>query len=684
MVQIRQLIFLTTVVISSKHILLAQDIKLTTKELLKLDFQNLMNIKIDKVYSASKKLQLITEAPSLVSIITKDDIKKYQFKTISDVLKTQSGFYHTNDRDHDYIGVRGFGAIGDFNNKIALLINGHQINNNFYQSASIGRGFPIPMNLIEKIEIVRGANSSIYGNSAFFATVNIITKDPKEIQNAELGMTIAQQETDQEYATFTHQFKNQNSLLISVNHYKSSGEDIYFKEIDKTTKDIDSQEINNIYLQANISNFKVELAHKNRKKNIPTAPYKTEFNSKDLNKENEYSYFNINYQKKLDHKWELSSILSYNSYKYLGSYPFRKENSYKIYHSVTKGAWIDANLDINYNQNSKQKWLFGTYCRYDIKNEFTYNYDFSKVINRENLNNIFALYINHEYKPFNKLILNIGARYDKYENFDAYLSPKASIIYQLPSNQGVKLIYGEAFRAPNSYERLYSDSYSSNKSRIGYIKQLPQSLTKNHLTTLDWKKENLGIKGEKIKTTELIYEKYVGNKTTISISGFYYEIDKLIRQKKDPKDGLYFYDNISKAKAKGMEFNYKKYLSKGIEVNFNYTYQYATINNRWMINSPKHLVNLLLFSTLIEDKLNSSLNINYNSKRVTKKDHFTDSYFLTNLTFQAPNIVKNLDLNLKCENLFDINYMHPAGNMHFQERIPQSQRKLSLSLNYRF
>ncbi len=680
----RQLIFLTGVLLLSKHILFAQDTKLTTKELLTLDFKNLMNIKIDKVYSASKNLQLITEAPSLVTIITKEDIKRYQFQTISDALKSQSGFYYTNDRDHDYIGVRGFGAIGDYNNKIALLINGHQINNNFYQSASIGRGFPIPMNLIEKIEIVRGANSSIHGNSAFFATINVITKDSKEFQNGELGVTLAQQDTDQESIIFAHQFKNGNSILMSANHYKSSGEDIYFKEIDAKSRDRDEQKVNNFYLQADISNLKIELAHKKLKKDIPTAPYKTDFNSKDLNKENEYNYFNINYQKKLDPKWELSSLLSYNTYQYLGSYPFTKESGYKIYHSITEGEWIDINIDLNYQTNHRQKWLFGAYHRHDIKNEFKYTYDLSKVTHKENLNNISAFYINHEYKPNNKLIFNIGARYDKYENFDAYLTPKASLIYQLSPNQGFKLLYGEAFRAPNSYERLYSDSDSSQKSRVGYIKQLPQSLKSNYLTTLDWKKENLAIKAEKIKTTELIYEQYFNYKQSITISGFYNEIEKLIRQKKDLEDGLYFYDNSNKAKAKGIEFNYKRDIGKDIEANFNYTYQYATINEKWMINSPKHLINLLLFLPIIEDKLNTTININYNSKRVTKQGDFTDSYFLTNLTLQAINITKNLDLNLKCENLFNKNYMHPAGDMHFQDSIPQSERKLSLSLNYRF
>jgi iron complex outermembrane receptor protein len=680
----RQFIFLTGILLLSKHILFAQDTKLSTKELLTLDFENLMNVKIDKVYSASKKLQLITEAPSLVTIITKDDIKRYQFQTISDALKNQSGFYHTNDRDHDYIGVRGFGAIGDYNNKIALLINGHQINNNFYQSASIGRGFPIPMNLIEKIEIVRGANSSIHGNSAFFATINVITKDSKEFQNVDLGVTLAQQNTDQEYITFAHQFKNGNSILMSANHYKSSGEDIYFKEIDAKSNNIDKQVVNNLYIQADISNFKIELSHKKLKKDIPTAPYNTDFNSKDLNKEDEYNYFNINYQKKLNSKWEISSLLSYNSYQYLGSYPFTKESNYKIYHSATKGEWIDTNIDLNYHANNRQKWLFGAYHREDIKNEFKYTYELSKVIHKENLNNISAFYINHEYKPNKKLIFNIGARYDKYENFDAYLTPKASIIYQLSPNQGFKLLYGEAFRAPNSYERLYSDSDSSQKSRIGYIEQPPQSLKSNHLTTLDWKKENLGIKAEKIKTTELIYEKYFTHKHSLSVSGFYYEIEKLITQKKDPKDGLYFYDNINRAKAKGVEFNYKRELWKNIETNLNYTYQYATINEKWMINSPKHLINLLLFLPIIENRLNTTLNINYNSKRVTKAGSFTDGYFLTNLTLQAINITKNLDLSLKCENLFDVDYMHPAGDMHFQESIPQSRRKLSLSLNYRF
>ncbi len=677
----RQLVFLASILLLSKHILIAQETKLTTEELLKLDFETLMNVKIENVYSASKKLQPITQAPSLVSIVTKEDIKKYQFQTISDVLKSQSGFYHTNDREHDYIGVRGFGEIGDFNNKIALLINGHQINNNFYQTASLDREFPIPMNLIEKIEIVRGANSSIYGNSAFFATVNIITKELKDSNSLGIGATFAQNSTNQEYIIFNHEFKNGNNILFSANHYKSRGEDIYFKEFHDSAKNIDAEKINNLYLQTNISDFKLELSHTKREKNIPTAAYNTVFNSKDLNKDSEYNYFNINYQKIFNPNWKLSSLFSYNNYQYLGSYPFMKESEYKIYHDNTEGSWIDLNIDLNYHKDSKQEWLFGGYYRYDIKNEFTYTYDLSNITHNENLNNIFALYINYEYKASDKLTINTGTRYDKYENFDAYLNPKASIIYQLTNNENIKLLYSQAFRAPNSYERLYSDS---DENRNRYIAQPPHSLQKGYLKTLEWKKENLNLKGETIKTTELIYEKYFNNKNFMSISGFYYQIDKLIRQKQDPKDGLYFYLNRDKVISKGIELNYKKDFIKDIETNFNYTYQYATIDKKWIINSPKHLANLLIFSPIIENKLNTTLNINYNSKRKTKAKNFTNRYFLTNLTLQAPNITKNLDLNLKCENLFDIRYMHPAGGIHIQESIPQFQRKFSLSLDYRF
>src|SRR4030067_2346873 len=77
-------------------------------DLLKLELEELMEIKVAVVYGASKFEQKVTEAPASVSIITSDEIKKYGYRTLADILKSVRGFYVNYDRNYHYLAIRGF------------------------------------------------------------------------------------------------------------------------------------------------------------------------------------------------------------------------------------------------------------------------------------------------------------------------------------------------------------------------------------------------------------------------------------------------------------------------------------------------------------------------------------------------------------------------------------------------
>jgi len=96
--------------------------------------------------------------------------------TLAEILETVRGFYVTNDRYQSYVGVRGFGRLGDWNSRILLLVDGHRINDNVLGQAFIGLEFPVDIDLIQRIEIIRGPSSSLYGAEAFFGVINVITR----------------------------------------------------------------------------------------------------------------------------------------------------------------------------------------------------------------------------------------------------------------------------------------------------------------------------------------------------------------------------------------------------------------------------------------------------------------------------------------------------------------------------
>ena len=111
----------------------------------------------------------------------------YGYRTLADVLEAVRGFYITYDRYQSYIGVRGFGRLGDWNSRILLLVDGHRINDNVLGQAFIGLEFPVDIDLIQRIEIIRGPSSSLYGAEAFFAVINVITRKENQPKREEIS-----------------------------------------------------------------------------------------------------------------------------------------------------------------------------------------------------------------------------------------------------------------------------------------------------------------------------------------------------------------------------------------------------------------------------------------------------------------------------------------------------------------
>jgi iron complex outermembrane receptor protein len=116
-----------------------------------------------------------------VTVLRGTDLVELGYRTLADALAGVLGFRDNEDRAYAGLGVRGLYVLGDQNTRVLILLDGHALNSAAeVGSSKIGEDFGIPMDQVERIEVIRGPASSLYGNNAFLGMVNVVTKAPPE------------------------------------------------------------------------------------------------------------------------------------------------------------------------------------------------------------------------------------------------------------------------------------------------------------------------------------------------------------------------------------------------------------------------------------------------------------------------------------------------------------------------
>lgn len=194
-----------------------------TPDLAEIPIEDLAGMLVQRVFGASDRLQPVTEVPSSVTIVTADEISRYGYRTLADILGGVRGFYITNDRNYSYVGARGFNRPGDYSTRILLLVNGHRVNDNVYDQASVGAEFGIDVAMFERVEIIRGPASSLYGTNALFAIVNVVTRTGASIGGISFDADAGTLATQLARGSAGRRFANGLDVALSGTYERSSG-----------------------------------------------------------------------------------------------------------------------------------------------------------------------------------------------------------------------------------------------------------------------------------------------------------------------------------------------------------------------------------------------------------------------------------------------------------------------------
>ena len=184
------------------------------------------------VTTASTEAETASSAPATSVTLTAEDLRVYGIRSIDEAINFLAlGVVTTDTLRAPDIGARGVLVPGDNGKHFLLLVNGHAVNDPLYGAARFDQGAGIPLDVIDRIEVIVGPGSVLYGSNAMFGTVNVVTKRAKDYEGArvivESALPISVRAAAGAGTTFTL-FGLPAEIVTQLEYYKQDGPHFFF------------------------------------------------------------------------------------------------------------------------------------------------------------------------------------------------------------------------------------------------------------------------------------------------------------------------------------------------------------------------------------------------------------------------------------------------------------------------
>ncbi len=639
------------------------NLKTTTILIILLTVNLYASDKLDDIVVTTKSNKQLIDTAGSTSIITAKDIQKMGVTSINEVLEQSVGISRGVNNSSTFgrktISIRGL----DSKNTL-ILIDSRRISGSDAQIGHSNFQYNwLPLSAIEKIEVIRGPMSSLYGSNALGGVINIITKKPTDKIESELSISLGKpthsrggNESDYSFISsgkVTEQFSY--SFFGQINDTKLTSKPSSSKATELEGNDIKNLMANAWFTIDKTQNIQISFLKSDEIRQ--TIDYTKYY---DIDK----THAAITYNKEFDNFALKSTLYTTESENKIEQFEYNHRLNNRVFNTE---AMIDS---IN-----KNFIIVGAEIRREA---------YDKIYDRPSANSFGdsfsyeAIYLQDEIDITNKLALTLGIRYDKHENFGKELSPKAYLVYKIRENMRLKGGYGHGFNAPTVTQS--SNSYNFRNYYAGY--------------GFDG---NSNLKPEVTDSYEIGFE-YKTKDTILKTTAFYNDIKDLIdyttQSKTEPNllcktwtyGPCYFrdpisvrqYGNVDNAITKGLELEYQQNnILKGLDFDFNYTYLKTEDKEtkQELKLKPKHTLNANL-SYKLPYEIDSNLRYSYIGKQYDVNSNKLDPYGTLAVQF-SKEIMKDLTLNLGAENLTNL---HLSDEYEYQIR----GRFVYTKLNYKF
>jgi iron complex outermembrane receptor protein len=633
------------------------------QDLLSMNFEDLTHV---KVYSASRHLEDARKAPSSVSILTAEDIRKYGWRTLGEALGSLRGFYTSNNRQFTYLGVRGFMRPGDNNPRILLLVNGHRLNDNIYDTAAIGTEFPLDLDLIDHIEVVRGPGSSLFGGNAIFGVINVITREPGRRAAGETSGETGSHLSRTGSATLTGA-RGRLSGLISGSMERSAGaSSLYFPAFASPetnngyAENADGGHFEHGFGELRYGEFRLEAMVGDRVKQFPTGADGAIFGDPRDRVNDGRAYVDAGLRRQMG-QTDLEVRAYYDRYNFTGTGDYSVPEIPVVFGGweEAKAEWVGTEVTAT-RSFGEQRITAGSQYQYSLRNRQSAGVSGGPILFWfENTPWQAAVFGDAELHVVPRMIVHAGARVDWFSNYNEAWSPRTAVIYSPDDRTALKYIVGKAFRTPNAYEQYYADGMT--------LTEGPQKLVP-----------------EQILSNEAVLERNLKPWMRVSADGFYNQLKELIDQLPAGKTTLSYFVNDDRAHAKGLEGEIDVERESGLGLRTSYTATMATddVAHAPLTNAP-HAQAKLNGSVPVRSWGNAGLELLYVSALTDGRGTRVPAYLLPSLTFSTKPVLGGWQFSSSCYDATNRRWFSPVGPNDPEDQIPMDGLGWRFRVGYR-
>ena len=502
------------------------------------------------IVSAPKFAENPDQIPSVVSILTAEDIRLYGWRTLGAALHSLQGFNVTSDHTYAYGGVRGISQPGDYRPRLQILIDGQSINENIYAGAPVDSTFPLDIGLVERIEVIRGPSAAIYGGDAMFGVINVVTRSGASV-GGEAALALGSGADRRLRVSWGGQVGD-NEVLVSATGFAAHGSTLSVDDVngDGSRRDlhrIGGEDGGQLFAKVRGSDWHFSLIHAKRERIVPTASYDTIPDDLGHAETDTYTLFDLGKAWKLNAANTLHQHLYFGDYRYDGVFPYDYSaapiaDPRLMNVDLAKGSWWGIENRLVNTQWAGHRLTLGIEYKSNWRqNQLNYDRGYGCVdagttapcLNDRRSSRQTTVMAQDEIEIGKATLLTIGTSFDHVSEFSSFWSPRLGMTHDTGSAGIFKLLYGTAFRTPSVYERFYT------APSLAY--------------------GNAALEPEKMRSLEVAWEKRFSAISRFTATAYRFQIAKMVTT-----DDTGTATNGSRVTASGLELEYEQHWSNEI------------------------------------------------------------------------------------------------------------------------